>query len=129
MDASRNHQKILTQMIGHGYEADSVTRQETQTWMQILLCTHLKELGIETIAEYQFYPERKWRADLACLDRRLLFEADGGKWHGGHRRGKALEDDYERQNTAILLGWRLLRFTNEQIMSGWAREFVKRWIG
>jgi very-short-patch-repair endonuclease len=103
-------------------------RQKKLTQAQELLRTHLSELGLRTEAEYQWDDERKWRADLACLEHHILFEVDGGKWHGGHRRGKALEDDYERQNSAILDGWRLLRFTNEQVMDGRAKKWLEEWL-
>jgi very-short-patch-repair endonuclease len=98
------------------------------TVAQELLRTHLSELGIETVAEYQFAEGRRWRFDLADLNSHTAYEVDGGKWHGGHRRGKALEDDYERQNSAILDGWRLLRFTNEQVMDGRARKWLEEWL-
>jgi very-short-patch-repair endonuclease len=101
-------------------------RQHTDA--QILLQIHLRELGLETEREYSFMPGRRWKFDLASVEQRLAFEADGGKFHGGHRRGQALEDDYERQNTAIMEGWRILRFTNDQILCGKAKEFVGKWL-
>jgi len=48
-----------------------------------------------------------------------------GAGHGGHRRGKALEDDYERQNSAIMDGWRLFRFTNDQVLDGRAIRWLE----
>ena len=96
------------------------------TAAQMLLRTHLMELGYKDLeSEYQFCSDRRWKADLASPNRRLLFECDGGMWRGGHRRGKALEADYERQNRAQLEGWRILRFTNRQILTGEALEWLK----
>jgi very-short-patch-repair endonuclease len=101
-----------------------------RTPAQLLLGVHLKELKLGHIEyEYRFNPERKWRADLAIPDKRLLFECDGGAFKGGHRRGVALGADYERQNWAQMAGYRILRFTNAQVLSGWAKEFVKSWLG
>lgn len=80
------------------------------------------------VTEHRFCEGRKWEFDVAIPPLNLAFECDGGKWHGGHRRGKALEDDYERQNTAIMLRWRLLRFTNEQVLSGEAKEFLEKYL-
>jgi very-short-patch-repair endonuclease len=100
-----------------------------RTQAQLLLAKHLKELDFAFIEfEYQFCPERKWRADIAAIynANTYLFEADGGRFHGGHRRGKALEADYERQNWATLNGYKLLRFTNEQILTGEALEFLRK---
>lgn len=95
------------------------------TEAQTLLQVHLAELGIETVPEFRFYPPRFWRFDLACERLKCAFECDGGAFHGGHKRGKALMDDYEKQNTAQLLGWKILRFTNDFILDGRAKEFLR----
>jgi very-short-patch-repair endonuclease len=100
------------------------------TQAQILLRVHLEELklGYPIEQEYKFDPERNYRADLAIPDARLLFECDGGAFRGGHRRGRALEADYERQNRAVLAGWRILRFTNQQILTGEAKQFLVEFL-
>jgi hypothetical protein len=103
---------------------------------QILLGKHLEELGFREICyEYKFNAERKWQADISAEGPRswncnghFLFECDGGKFRGGHRRGKALEADYERQNWAIINGFKLLRFTNEQVLKGEAKAFIERYL-
>ena len=92
---------------------------------QILLQMHLKELGIPTVHEYCFHPMHKWRFDLACPFERLAFEISGGNWTGGHRRGKAQEDEYDKLNAAQLLGWRVMQFTNRQVLSGEAKAFIR----
>jgi very-short-patch-repair endonuclease len=99
-----------------------------QTAAQILLAVHLKELGIATIPEYRFDPERQFRFDLASLEFRVGFEVDGGMFRGGHKRGEALEGDYEKQNEAQLQGWKIIRFTNRQVLTGQAKEFMKKWL-
>jgi very-short-patch-repair endonuclease len=99
-------------------------------YVHILLGDHLRELGfVHLELEYQFYKNRRWRADIAIMDCRVLIECDGGMWSGGHKRGAALEDDYEKQNIAQMLGWRILRFTNRQVENGEAKEFMKNWVG
>ena len=117
---------------------------------QILLCQHLREIfkeqgdwQIET--EYKFAEGRRWKFDVAIPSHRLAFECDGGhRWHRGWHIGKKrrelakrmgrkptspIEDDYERQNSAIMDGWRLFRFTNEQILDGRARAWLKEVLG
>lgn len=64
-------------------------------------------------AEYRFHPERRWRFDFAWQSHHLALEFDGGQWvaHGGrHNR----DTDREKLNTASALGWRCLRFSNQQ---------------
>lgn len=69
---------------------------------------------------------RDWRLDLAWPDLHLAVEADGGIWVGGrHVRGKGFEDDHRKINAAILLGWRVLRFTAGMIDGGEALPALK----
>jgi very-short-patch-repair endonuclease len=96
---------------------------------QLLLSIHLKELGIRTIVpEFQFDTVRKWRADIALPDHQILIECDGGIHSGGHKRGVALEDDYDKQNLAQFLGWRFLRFSNAQVLNGDAKKFIAQFF-
>jgi very-short-patch-repair endonuclease len=92
---------------------------------QRLLQMHLHELGVDTIFEYQFVKERKFAADLADLDNSILFECDGGQFSGGHMRGKKLEEQYEKDRLAQLYGFRMMRFTNRQILNGEAKKWLQ----
>lgn len=92
---------------------------------QALLASHLGELGYKSVFEYQFC-DRKWRFDLFLPEQGIGIELDGGMFHGGHSRGAALEKDYEKQNIAQLRGFRILRFTNRQVLSGQALEFLRK---
>jgi hypothetical protein len=96
-----------------------------QTEAQILLAVHLKELGIETVPEYRFDPERQWRFDLADLKRRIGFECNG---HFGGKHGTGWSEEFEKLNTAQMLGWRVLSFHNKDVLKGRAKEFVKKWL-
>ena len=95
---------------------------------QLLLCVHLKELGLDSETEFQIEPFHRWRADIAVPSLRMLIECDGGIYSGGHKRGAALEDDYFKQNTAQMLGWKLLRFSNRQVLIGEAKAFIERYL-
>ena len=95
---------------------------------QRLLRTHLLELGVATTPEHEFCPGRKFRFDLASEALRIGFECDGGQWSGGHMRGKELERQYEKDRLAQLMGWRIFRFTNRQIMNGDAKEWLGPWL-
>ena len=97
---------------------------------QILLAKHLRELGLKPTFEHRFCDTRKWRFDIALLDApHLGIEIDGGAWSGGrHTRGKGFIADMEKQNWAAMLGWRILRFTPQQVMDGTAIEFIKQFL-
>jgi len=72
------------------------------------------QTGLQSpVAEYQFAPPRRWRFDYAWPDCRVAVEFDGGQWvtHGGrHNR----DSDRDKLNHAAALGWRVLRFSNQQ---------------
>ena len=93
-----------------------------QTPAQILLAMHLKELGFETVPEYQFCHERRWRFDLACLGERIGFECNG-HWQGRH--GTGWSEGFEKLNLAQAQGWRVFVFHNRQVETGKAKEWIK----
>lgn len=71
------------------------------------------------VREYRFDQTRRWRADFAFLEAKLLIEVEGGIWtNGRHSRGKGFEDDCEKYNAMTIQGWRLLRFTAEMVEDG-----------
>jgi very-short-patch-repair endonuclease len=110
-------------------ERARVKRRKRQTEAQILLAIHVRELGVTDLkAEFRIDPARQWRADLALPAYRILIECDGGMHTGGHKRGAALEDDYDKQNSAQMLGWRILRFSNRQVLCGEAKEFLWKFL-
>lgn len=77
------------------------------------------ELGIVVAREFQFHPIRKWRFDYAIPSRKVALEVEGGAWTGGrHTRAQGFINDMEKYNTAALMGWRVLRVTPEQLLTG-----------
>jgi hypothetical protein len=67
--------------------------------------------------QYHFHPERKWRFDFSWPDHgKVAVEIQGGSFvQGGHNRGAQQAKDYEKQNAAVLLGWRVLHFNTKQM--------------
>jgi very-short-patch-repair endonuclease len=62
--------------------------------------------------EYRFHPVRRWRFDYAWKQQQLAVEIEGGTWQGGrHSRGAGYQQDAEKGNTALSMGWKLLRYT------------------
>ena len=80
----------------------------------------------DAVAEYRFSPPRRWCFDLAWTMQKIAIEQEGGLWiQGRHNRAPGMIADMEKYNHAALLGWRVFRFTPQQIVSGAAREFIK----
>jgi len=101
-----------------------------QTKAQSLLLIHLRELGSwhDYRLEHRFHMDRRFRFDIADMTCKIGYECDGGQFSGGHMRGKALEQQYEKDRLAQMLGWRVMRFTNAEILSGKAKEWMREWI-
>jgi very-short-patch-repair endonuclease len=69
--------------------------------------------------EVRFHPVRKWRFDFAWCLQKVAAEIEGGAFVGGrHTRGVGFVRDLEKYNTAVLLGWRVLRFTPTAVRNG-----------
>lgn len=84
--------------------------------------------------EYAFAAEigRRFRADFAWPEYRLLVEVQGGIFMrgggGAHSRPAGIVRDIERQQTALLLGWQVLPVTTDQVKNGRAVELVQRML-
>jgi very-short-patch-repair endonuclease len=66
--------------------------------------------------EFRFHPERRWRADFAQVEARVLIEVEGGIWvNGRHNRASGFNADLEKYLEAGLLGWRVFRLGPDQI--------------
>lgn len=94
--------------------------------MNISLETQIRAVGLPPpVTEYRFHPERRWRADFAWPEKKLLVEVDGAVYtRGRHTRGKGFENDCEKTNTATLMGFRVLRFSTGQVTSGMAIDML-----
>ena len=66
--------------------------------------------------EYRFHDKRRWRADFAHVEGRVLVEVEGGIWvNGRHNRAAGFNADLEKYLEAGLLGWRVFRLGPDQI--------------
>lgn len=97
------------------------------------LFTYLSALNIpRPQPEYRFHPHRRWRFDYAWVDQQVALEIEGGIWiktkdggHGRHNRPVGFTNDMEKYNAAVILGWKVLRVTPEQISNGYAAKLVQ----
>jgi len=70
---------------------------------------------------------KDWRFDLAIPEYMIAVEFDGGGFISGrHNRGMGVIGDMHKMNTAVIHGWRVLRYTHthhklSQIMGDLAR--------
>lgn len=93
------------------------------------LALQLKALNIKYEREFKFCESRKWKADFHILESKLLVEVEGGIWSGGrHTRGKGYIADMEKYNEVSKLGYTLLRFSTEQVVSGKAVREIEQLV-
>lgn len=99
----------------------------------LVLEAHMRELGREFYAEWQFCPGRAWKADYrvepkAFGNSSVLVEIEGAVWQQGrHTRGSGYVKDLEKYRMASALGYKLFRFTTEEVLDGTAKAFLEKW--
>lgn len=81
----------------------------------------------EPVREHRFHPTRRWRFDFAWPAYKIAVEIEGGTWsRGRHTRGDGFEKDCEKYAEALLLGWRVFRFTTGQVTGGYAASTIEQ---
>lgn len=78
--------------------------------------SQLSILGIKFIPEFQFAKPRKFRADIALSEHKILIEYEGiinlkNNNKSGHTTIKGYTKDTEKYNLAGVLGYTVLRYT------------------
>lgn len=87
------------------------------------------QLGREPVREHRFHPIRKWRFDYAFPELKIAIECDGGVWTGGrHNRPTGYLKDMEKFNAAAELGWVVLKFTPQQLMTSATIDIIRSTI-
>lgn len=91
-----------------------------------LLDVHMRAVGLSPQAEYRFHPVRRWRFDYAFPELMLAVEVEGGAWTGGrHTRGKGFQNDLDKYDEAMRLGWTVYRCSPEMVKQGRAVQTVE----
>ncbi len=127
-----------------------VKKSEKDHWIGVFF-SQLRLHNLFPEREIQFHQERKWRFDFGFTNKKIGIEIDGGGFGrvvvcdqchrpvmrkrkdgvpyairegSGHNTGKALEEDHEKMNAALMLGWRVFRFTPKHIKDNSAINLV-----
>ena len=92
------------------------------------LLYHIKGLGLPMPEqEVRFHKTRKWRFDFAWPSSFVAVEIEGGVFSGGrHTQGKGFTEDCVKYNEAQFLGWKVYRFTTQQVNSAEAITFLEK---
>ncbi len=122
----------------HKMTQSGKVRTDYEAW----LAEEMRRAGIVGMErQFKFHPVRRWKADIAIPAAMLLIEIEGVARPGAKNphTGKALlsrhqtisgyREDCRKYNSAVTLGWRVLRFTQDMVKSGEALETVERALG
>ena len=79
-----------------------------------------KAEGLHVEHEWRFHPIRRWRFDYAIPEHMIALEVEGVTSRGKSRHTtiSGYKKDCEKYNAAQLLGWRVLRYTQDQWKQG-----------
>lgn len=92
---------------------------------ETLLGIHLDELGLAYVTQAPVCEGRKWKWDILLVESKIAIEIDGF-FKGRHGAGWGA--DNEKQNVGTLLGYRVLRFSTQDVKNGKAKEFLEEWL-
>ncbi len=108
-------------------EKSGLQREVTNAYTKIM-CMFCKALEMqEPIPEFRFHNTRHWRLDFAYPEHKLAIEIEGGVWSKGrHTRGSGFIADMEKYNELAVMGWRLLRFTPQDLNKSKTYETIKQ---
>lgn len=100
----------------------------TMSQLEETLRLHIVALGLpEPAREYRFHPGRRWRFDFAWPGQKVACEVEGGIWaNGRHNRAAGFAADCEKYNAAVVLGYRVLRVTGDQVDGGQAVDWIRQ---
>lgn len=78
------------------------------------------QVRAEPVEQHCFHESRKWRFDFAWPEDKVAVELEGGTWSRkkmAHNTGAGIQRDIEKLNAAVLMGWRVLRYTAKDLKS------------
>lgn len=106
-----------------------VVRDKESSRVAVFLAL-LKQRGLpHPHREYRFHDTRKWRFDYAWPEHSLAVEQQGGVWmRGRHSRGAGQVKDFEKLNTAQLMGWRVLQVTPQQLCTEETMDMIEQLV-
>ena len=82
--------------------------------------------GPKLVTEFKFCPTRRWRADFASIEKKVLIEIEGGIFGGGrHNRGLGFSKDCEKYLWAETNNWHVLRLTYPQLTLETIEQIVR----
>ncbi|HHE76805.1 MAG TPA: endonuclease domain-containing protein [Candidatus Parcubacteria bacterium] len=95
--------------------------RKNQTPQEVILWSKLRNRGFKNLKFKRQHPLGKYIVDFVCLDKKLIIEIDG--WQ--HKEEKQKRYDKERSSFLKSLGFKILRFWNNDINTNLDGVFFK----
>jgi len=93
-----------------------IKKQLKEAKQKILINKFIDNSLPAPVLEYRFYPDRKWKIDIAYPGLKIGIEIEGGLWiYGRHNRPASMIKDMEKYNKMAEMGWYLLRYQPNKI--------------
>lgn len=88
----------------------------------------MREAGLpEPERELRFLAPRRFRADFAWPELRVILEVEGGTWgRGRHNTEPGYSNDAEKYSLAAIAGWCVVRVTSRMMKEGLALRLIRR---
>ena len=100
--------------------------------LEDLLMLEIEAAGLPTPKrQYKFHSSRKFLADFAFVEHRLIVEVNGMTHVAsrGHTSFSGIHRDYEKNNCAQLMGYVYLQFDKEMVEDGTAIRAICDYLG
>ena len=93
-----------------------------------MFCQILKKYtGVDFVKEFRFCDKRRFRFDFCNVEKKIAIEIEGGIFaNGRHTRGTGYLKDMEKYNLAQEMGFKVFRYTPQQITKIETLEQIKR---
>jgi very-short-patch-repair endonuclease len=86
---------------------------------------HCRAENLIPETEFCFHPVRKWRFDFAWPEQKIAVEVEGlSNTFSRHSTISGYREDCHKYNAAVSLGWKVLRYTTDMVLSGEAIDGV-----
>ena len=100
--------------------------------LEDLLMLEIEAAGLPTPKrQYRFHSSRRWLADFAWVEQRLIVEVNGMTHVAsrGHTSFEGIHRDYEKANGAQDMGYRYYQFDREMVEDGTAIRAICDYLG
>lgn len=120
--------RLIKRSRGSRTTAQRALDAERSAWRHRLFVDMLRAAKLpEPVAEYRFWPGRKFAFDYAWPEVKVALEIEGAVYtQGRHTRGAGYVSDMRKYSEAAIRGWCLIRLTPDQLHQQSGETLIRR---